>query len=49
MSPAYVTPLEDLYGKAANDMGYKTVDCNGEDMIGKIISFGLSISFYECT
>ena len=31
----YETPLGDLFGKAMQELGYKSVDCNGEDMIGE--------------
>ena len=35
VSKGYVTPLVDILGQAMEEIGYKTVDCNGEEMIGK--------------
>ncbi|KAK3098155.1 hypothetical protein FSP39_016702 [Pinctada imbricata] len=34
VSKGYVTPLVDIYGEAMEELGYKTVDSNGEDIFG---------------
>ncbi|KAK3098403.1 hypothetical protein FSP39_019191 [Pinctada imbricata] len=47
VNPGYVTPLADLYGEAMEELGYKIIDCNGEDMIGIRLSFVESVSQTE--
>lgn len=34
VSESHVTELRDIYMAASEEAGYKTVDCNGKDMIG---------------
>ena len=33
-SDQYDSKIGDLYGKAMEELGYKVIDCNGEEMIG---------------
>ena len=35
ISKIHVTPLPDIFQKAATEIGLDTVDVNGEDMLGK--------------
>ena len=35
ISESRVSPLPDVYSRSAKELGMKTVDLNGEDMIGK--------------
>jgi hypothetical protein len=37
VSESVVTPLRDIFMEASEDAGYKTIDCNGKDMIGIIL------------
>lgn len=37
VSESLNTPLYEYYEKAANKIGYKTVDYNGEEQIGMIV------------
>ena len=47
LNPGYVTSLADLYQKAAKELGYKTVDCNAEDMFGETYSdFSIPFSVF---
>lgn len=34
LTDSSLTPLAEIYRKGAEEIGYKTVDANGEDQIG---------------
>lgn len=38
LTKAKVTSLSNIYQRAVEELGYKTVDVNGEDMIGIILT-----------
>lgn len=37
LTDSILTPLADIYRKASEEIGYKTVDVNGKDQIGNYI------------
>jgi hypothetical protein len=39
VSETRVTPLPDIYRKAAEELGYQLVDVNGESQIGKSLGY----------